>query len=81
MMAMKGFWRRKNRTAVHRKVRIMNRAEWIGFFWVIMRSAARIATEDVPRKINHWKMMLKLCVNMDNPLKKSPSPPIQGNVT
>jgi len=66
MMAMKGFCRRKNRTAVQRKVRIRSRAEWIGFFRVIMRIEARMATKAVPRKTSHWKTTLMFCANMED---------------
>ena len=79
MMAIKGLFKRTNRTAVHKKVKMRKRAEWIGFFWETMRSAARMATEAVPRKINHWKIMLILCVNMEDPLEKSPSLTIEGH--
>lgn len=80
MMAMKGLSRRRNRTAVQRKVKIKKRAEWIGFLRVTMRIEARIAKEAVPRKINHWKMILIFCSNMDDLLEKSSVPPIQGNL-
>jgi hypothetical protein len=65
-MAMKGLFRRRNKTAVQRKVKIRKRAEWIGFLRVIMRIEARMAKEAVPRKINHWKMMLIFCSNMED---------------
>jgi hypothetical protein len=57
------------------------RAEWIGFFWVTMRSAARMATEAVPRKINHWKIILTFCANMETLSGKSIALTVEGNVT
>jgi hypothetical protein len=79
MMAMKGLSRRRNRTAVQRKVKIRKRAEWIGFLRVTMRIEARMAKEAVPRKINHWNMILIFCSNMEDLLEKSPPLTIEGH--
>jgi hypothetical protein len=63
---MKGLCKRKNRTAVHSKVRISKRAEWMGFFRVIMRIEATIATRADPIKTSHWKIMLMFCSDMED---------------
>jgi hypothetical protein len=57
------------------------RAEWIGFFWVTMRTAPRMAIEAVPRKINHWKIMLIFCSNMKTLSRKSIVLTVEGKVT
>jgi hypothetical protein len=81
MMAMNGLSRRRNRTAVQRNVKMRKRAEWMGFLWVTMRIEARMAKEAVPRKINHWKMILIFCSSTEDPSEKSTYLTIEEHVT
>jgi hypothetical protein len=50
------------------------------FLRVTMRIEAKMAKEAVPRKINHWKMILIFCSNMETLSRKSIALTLEGHV-